>query len=147
MTRPAKILGLGILCYTTQSSDRTLLRGNSGSNRKCHEKLVAQMAVVQMPTKYGDFTAYGFVNKLNGEHHVALVKGEIGQGENVLCRVHSECLTGDTFGSLRCDCGEQFSGYMVNGYGKGRFMIVGILLYHLRNFQFLYIFLRHGHTN
>ncbi len=93
--------------------------------RKCHEKLVAQMAVVQMPTKYGDFTAYGFVNKLNGEHHVALVKGEIGQGENVLCRVHSECLTGDTFGSLRCDCGEQLAAALTQIEEEGR----GILLY------------------
>lgn len=93
--------------------------------RKCHEKLVAQMAVVQMPTKYGDFTAYGFVNKLNGEHHVALVKGEIGQGENVLCRVHSECLTGDTFGSLRCDCGEQLAAALIQIEEEGR----GILLY------------------
>ena len=93
--------------------------------RKCHEKLVAQMAVVQMPTKYGDFTAYGFVNKLNGEHHVALVKGEIGHGENVLCRVHSECLTGDTFGSLRCDCGEQLAAALTQIEEEGR----GILLY------------------
>ena len=68
--------------------------------RKCHEKLVDCVAVTKMPTKYGKFRAYGYVNRLNGEHHVALVKGEIGDGENVLCRVHSECLTGDTFGSL-----------------------------------------------
>ena len=77
--------------------------------RKCHERLVDQVAEVNLPTKYGEFTAYGFVNRLNGEHHVALVKGQIGDGENVLCRVHSECLTGDTFGSLRCDCGEQLA--------------------------------------
>ena len=70
------------------------------------------MAVTKMPTKYGKFRAYGYVNRLNGEHHVALVKGEIGDGENVLCRVHSECLTGDTFGSLRCDCGQQFAAAM-----------------------------------
>ena len=62
--------------------------------RKCHEKLVDREAAVHMPTKYGDFTAYGYVNRLNGEHHVALVKGDIGDGEDVLCRVHSECLTG-----------------------------------------------------
>lgn len=64
--------------------------------RKCHDKLVKRMTTVKMPTKYGNFTAYGFINTLNGEHHVALVKGDIGNGENVLCRVHSECLTGDT---------------------------------------------------
>ena len=93
--------------------------------RKIHETLVEQMAVVELPTKYGDFKAYGFVNKLNGEHHVALVKGEIGDGQNVLCRVHSECLTGDTFGSLRCDCGQQLAAAMTQIDKEGR----GILLY------------------
>lgn len=77
--------------------------------RKTHEKLIRRMAVVEMPTKYGKFTAHGFVNQLNGEHHIALVKGDISTGENILCRVHSECLTGDTFGSLRCDCGQQLA--------------------------------------
>lgn len=93
--------------------------------RKSHEKLIDQKAVVKMPTKYGDFMAYGFVNRLNGEHHVALVKGEIGDGEDVLCRVHSECLTGDTFGSLRCDCGQQLAAAMTQIEKEGR----GILLY------------------
>ena len=93
--------------------------------RKCHEKLVEQKAAVKMPTKYGDFMAYGFVNLLNGEHHVALVKGYIGDGKDVLCRVHSECLTGDTFGSLRCDCGQQFAAAMTQIEKEGR----GILLY------------------
>lgn len=92
---------------------------------KCHEKLVEQKAAVKMPTKYGDFMAYGFVNLLNGEHHVALVKGDIGDGKDVLCRVHSECLTGDTFGSLRCDCGQQFAAAMTQIEKEGR----GILLY------------------
>ena len=77
-----------------------------------------------MPTKYGKFKAYGYVNKLNGEHHVALVKGEIGDGKNLLCRVHSECLTGDAFGSSRCDCGEQFAAAMMQIENEGR----GILL-------------------
>ena len=93
--------------------------------RKCREKLVDQEACVHLPTKYGDFMAYGFVSRLNGEHHVALVKGEIGDGENVLCRVHSECLTGDTFGSLRCDCGQQLAAAMKQIESEGR----GILLY------------------
>ena len=93
--------------------------------RKCHDKLVERQAVVKMPTKYGDFKAYGFVNRLNGEHHVALVKGKIGDGKDVLCRVHSECLTGDTFGSLRCDCGQQFAAAMTQIEQEGR----GILLY------------------
>ena len=93
--------------------------------RKCREQLADRVACVHMPTRYGDFTAYGFVSRLNGEHHVALVKGNIGNGENVLCRVHSECLTGDTFGSLRCDCGQQLAAAMKQIEGEGR----GILLY------------------
>lgn len=93
--------------------------------RKYHEKLVDRVTVTKMPTKYGEFTAYGYVNRLNGEHHVALVKGEIGDGRDVLCRVHSECLTGDTFGSLRCDCGQQFAAAMTQIEKEGR----GILLY------------------
>ena len=93
--------------------------------RKCHEKLVEQVASVRLPTRYGDFQAYGLVNQLNGEHHVALVKGDLGDGEDVLCRVHSECLTGDTFGSLRCDCGQQLASAMTQIEKEGR----GILLY------------------
>lgn len=93
--------------------------------RKCHDQLVDEVAVTKMPTKYGNFVAHGFVNRLNGEHHVALVKGDIGDGENVLCRVHSECLTGDTFGSLRCDCGEQLAAAMSQIQREGR----GVLLY------------------
>ena len=84
-----------------------------------------RVTVTKMPTKYGEFTAYGYVNKLNGEHHIALVKGDIGDGKDVLCRVHSECLTGDTFGSLRCDCGQQFAAAMTQIEKEGR----GILLY------------------
>ena len=93
--------------------------------RKCHDKLVDRMAEVHLPTKYGDFRAYGFVNRLNGEHHIALVKGEIGDGRDIPCRVHSECLTGDTFGSLRCDCGQQLASAMMQIEKEGR----GILLY------------------
>ncbi|WP_125142236.1 bifunctional 3,4-dihydroxy-2-butanone-4-phosphate synthase/GTP cyclohydrolase II [Clostridium transplantifaecale] len=93
--------------------------------RKCHETLIDQKAAVQLPTKYGDFMAYGFVNRLNGEHHMALVRGDIGDGKNVLCRVHSECLTGDTFGSLRCDCGQQLAAAMAQIEREER----GILLY------------------
>ena len=93
--------------------------------RKTYEKLVDQVAAVKMPTKYGEFRAYGYVNRLNGEHHVALVKGEIGDGEKILVRVHSECLTGDCFGSQRCDCGQQFAAAMTQIEKEGR----GILLY------------------
>lgn len=93
--------------------------------RKKHDKLVDRVAITKMPTKYGDFKAYGYINTLNGEHHVALVKGEIGDGENLLCRVHSECLTGDAFGSIRCDCGQQFAATMTQVEKEGR----GVVLY------------------
>lgn len=93
--------------------------------RKSQDQLVDRVTVTKMPTKYGEFVAYGYVNRLNGEHHVALVKGEIGDGEDVLCRIHSECLTGDTFGSLRCDCGQQYAAAMTQIEKEGR----GILLY------------------
>lgn len=93
--------------------------------RKRHENFVERIAVSKMPTKYGEFKAYGYINKLNGEHHVALVKGDIGNGKGVLCRVHSECLTGDAFGSMRCDCGEQLASAMQQIEKEGR----GILLY------------------
>lgn len=93
--------------------------------RRQHEKLVDRVTVTKMPTKYGHFAAYGYVNRLNSEHHIALVKGDIGDGRDVLCRVHSECLTGDTFGSLRCDCGQQLASAMTQIEKEGK----GILLY------------------
>lgn len=93
--------------------------------RKKNEVLIARVADTKLPTKYGAFRALGYVNKLNGEHHIALVKGEIGDGENLLCRVHSECLTGDAFGSVRCDCGEQLATAMQKIEQEGR----GVLLY------------------
>jgi 3,4-dihydroxy 2-butanone 4-phosphate synthase/GTP cyclohydrolase II len=77
--------------------------------RRRTEVLVEKAAEIDMPTKYGDFKMYGFVNKLNGEHHVALVKGEINENNPILTRLHSECLTGDVLGSKRCDCGEQLA--------------------------------------
>lgn len=80
--------------------------------RKIYDNLVECVSVTKMPTKYGEFMAYCYINKLNGEHHVALVKGNVDAGEDILCRVHSECLTGDVFGSLRCDCGQQFEAAM-----------------------------------
>ncbi len=93
--------------------------------RKKYDKLIECVASPVLPTAYGDFRSYGYRNKLNGEHHVALVKGDVGVGEKVLCRVHSECLTGDVFHSLRCDCGEQLSESMKMIEREGR----GILLY------------------
>jgi len=93
--------------------------------RKKHDRLVEQTSVSEMPTKYGDFKACCYVNKLNGEHHVALIKGDISDGKNILCRVHSECLTGDAFGSMRCDCGQQLAASMAQIEQEGR----GVLLY------------------
>lgn len=93
--------------------------------RKRYDHLVERIATPMLPTKYGEFRVYGYVNRLNGEHHVALVKGDIGDGRDVLCRVHSECLTGDVFGSCRCDCGEQLAKAMECIEKEQR----GILLY------------------
>jgi 3,4-dihydroxy 2-butanone 4-phosphate synthase / GTP cyclohydrolase II len=93
--------------------------------RRKKEAYIKRAAEAKLPTKYGDFRMVGYENILNGEHHVALVKGEVTDGEPVLVRVHSECLTGDAFGSLRCDCGEQYAAAMSEIEAEGR----GILLY------------------
>ena len=93
--------------------------------RRRHEKTVERVTVADLPTKYGHFKAYGYESKITGEHHVALVKGDVSTDEPVLCRVHSECLTGDVFGSLRCDCGEQLEEALRRIEQAGR----GILLY------------------
>lgn len=93
--------------------------------RKKHEQLVERVAEARMPTRYGEFRIVGYINKLNGEHHVALVMGDVADGRPVLCRVHSECLTGDCFGSLRCDCGQQFDAAMKRIAAEGR----GVLIY------------------
>lgn len=89
------------------------------------ESLVERVSSAKLPTKFGEFMIHGYVNKLNGEHHVALTVGDVADGEPVLCRVHSECLTGDVFGSQRCDCGEQLEAAMKAIAKEGR----GILLY------------------
>ena len=93
--------------------------------RRRHEKTVERVTIADLPTKYGHFKAYGYESKITGEHHVALVKGDVTTDEPVLCRVHSECLTGDVFGSLRCDCGEQLEEALRRIEEAGR----GILLY------------------
>ena len=93
--------------------------------RKHREVFVECAAAPMLPTRYGTFRAYGYVDRLNGGHHVALVKGDIGDGEGVLVRVHSECLTGDVFGSARCDCGDQLHAAMRAIEAEGR----GVLLY------------------
>ena len=107
---------LGIKVITIEELIRTRLET---------ETLVSKEAVAKLPTKYGEFSICGYKNKTNDEHHVALVMGDISDGENILCRVHSECLTGDVFGSKRCDCGEQLDTAMRMIAEEGR----GILLY------------------
>jgi 3,4-dihydroxy 2-butanone 4-phosphate synthase / GTP cyclohydrolase II len=93
--------------------------------RRRHEKLVERVAQVRLPTAYGDFTAVAYRERLSGKPHLALVRGEIEGGENVLVRVHSECLTGDVFHSLRCDCGEQLEHALQRIASEER----GVLLY------------------
>ena len=93
--------------------------------RRRSEILVECVAEADMPTKYGNFKSYGYVSKITGEHHIALVKGDVTTDEPVLCRVHSECLTGDAFGSMRCDCGDQLAEAMRRIEKAGR----GVLLY------------------
>ena len=93
--------------------------------RRRTETMIERVPQARMPTKYGEFTIYGYQNKLNGEHHVALVMGELPDGEPVLTRVHSECLTGDALGSLRCDCGEQYAAAMQQIAREG----CGVLVY------------------
>lgn len=93
--------------------------------RKRHEKIVERVASAKLPTKFGQFMAHAYIDTVTGEHHIALVKGEIGDGTDVLTRVHSECLTGDCFGSSRCDCGNQLHLAMRQIDEEGR----GILLY------------------
>jgi 3,4-dihydroxy 2-butanone 4-phosphate synthase/GTP cyclohydrolase II len=93
--------------------------------RRRHEQLVERTTTVAMPTAYGDFTAVAFRETLTGKHHIALVKGDVEGAENVLVRVHSECLTGDVFHSLRCDCGEQLELALERIASEDR----GVLLY------------------
>ena len=105
------------LCFITIKDLQDYLR-----RYECH---MQREASAKLPTEYGDFQIYGYINDITGEHHVALVCGEIGDGEDILCRVHSECLTGDVFGSARCDCGEQLKTAMQMVQREGR----GIILY------------------
>lgn len=93
--------------------------------RRRTEMQITRAACAKMPTRYGEFMVYGYQNMLNGEHHIALVKGDVKDGDNVLCRVHSECMTGDAFGSARCDCGQQYDAAMKALEKEGR----GVLVY------------------
>lgn len=89
------------------------------------EKWMERVTDVPLPTRYGTFRMLGYVNRINGEHHVALVKGDVSSDGPVLCRIHSECLTGDVFGSMRCDCGEQLAEALRRIEKAGR----GVLVY------------------
>jgi len=93
--------------------------------RRTREKLVEQIEVVKLPTDYGDFDLHLYRSKIDGQHHLALVRGEIAGQKNILVRVHSECLTGDVFGSRRCDCGSQLHQAMRQVAEAGR----GVILY------------------
>lgn len=95
------------------------------SYRRENERLIKRTTTAEMPTKYGTFKIYGYNETINGGHHVALVKGDISGDEPVLVRVHSECLTGDAFGSMRCDCGNQLATALQNIEKEGK----GVLLY------------------
>lgn len=120
MMRTTELLELARQYHMTVITIADLVRYRMEQGR-----LIQLEAHAKMPTRYGDFDIYGYENKLNGEHHVALVMGKVDDTEPVLCRVHSECLTGDVFGSGRCDCGEQLDAAMRAIAREGR----GILLY------------------
>lgn len=93
--------------------------------RKKNDIFMERVCAADFPTRYGQFKIYGYVNKINGEHHIAMVKGSVDDGKPVLVRVHSECLTGDALGSARCDCGDQYDAAMKEIAKEGR----GILVY------------------
>ncbi len=93
--------------------------------RRLHDTFMERVSDAHLPTKYGEFRIFGYRNAISGNEHIALVMGDVADGEPVLCRVHSECLTGDVFGSCRCDCGEQLDAAMKRIAKEGR----GILLY------------------
>lgn len=93
--------------------------------RKANEQVIFRESKAKLPTKYGEFDIYAYEHKYTGEHHVALVKGNVSDGEPVLARIHSECLTGDVFGSKKCDCGQQLDSALEKISEEGR----GVLLY------------------
>lgn len=109
-------------CSTGATLD---LQDNQNTPVKDGETIMEHVVQAKLPTKYGDFIIHGFQNKTNGEHHVALTMGDVSDGEPVLARVHSECLTGDCLGSARCDCGDQFDAAMRAIAAEGR----GVMVY------------------
>lgn len=114
-----------LLCFAKEHNLKIITIADLIEYRRSTEKLVERVVETKLPTKYGEFKIYGFINKLNGEHHVALVMGDIHKSGPILTRIHSECLTGDALGSMRCDCGEQYDAAMKKISEEG----CGILLY------------------
>lgn len=115
----------GLMEFAQRHSLKIITIEDLAAYRRRTEFLVRRTAETVLPTRYGSFRAYGYVNSINGAEHVALVMGDTGGDDPVLCRVHSECLTGDVFGSMRCDCGEQLDEAMRRISAAGR----GVLLY------------------
>lgn len=131
------------LCCEIMADDGTMMRGEQISElaeklglplitirdlqryRRQHDIYMKETAAAHLPTKHGDFVIHGFKNTITGEEHVALTMGDVADGKPVLCRVHSECMTGDVFGSCRCDCGEQLERAMDMIAEEGR----GVLVY------------------
>lgn len=114
-----------LLCFAKEHDLKIITIADLIEYRRSTEKLVERVVETKLPTKYGEFRIYGFINKINGEHHVALVMGDINKNKPILTRIHSECLTGDALGSMRCDCGEQYDAAMKKIAEEG----CGILLY------------------
>lgn len=114
-----------LLCFAKEHDLKIITIADLIEYRRSTEKLVERVVETKLPTKYGEFRIYGFINKINGEHHVALVMGDINKNKPILTRIHSECLTGDALGSMRCDCGEQYDVAMKKIAEEG----CGILLY------------------
>ncbi len=114
-----------LTAYCAQHGLKMITVADLVAYRRRTERLVERIAIADMPTKYGPFSAYGYRSVIDGQQHVALVCGDVDGAKDVLVRVHSECLTGDVFGSFRCDCGEQLERAMSQIAQEG----VGVLLY------------------
>jgi 3,4-dihydroxy 2-butanone 4-phosphate synthase / GTP cyclohydrolase II len=114
-----------LVAYCAEHGLKMITVADLIAHRHRREKLVERIATAQMPTRYGEFVSHGYRSLIDGQHHVALVAGDVRGAEDVLVRVHSECVTGDVFHSLRCDCGEQLERALAQIAQEGR----GVLLY------------------
>src|SRR5207244_3072217 len=114
-----------LVTYCAQHGLKMITVADLIAHRHRREKLVERIAAAQLPTRYGDFVAHGYRSMIDGQQHVALVHGDVTGAGDVLVRVHSECVTGDVFHSLRCDCGEQLERALAQIAQEGR----GVLLY------------------